>query len=190
MTLLSRRGEEEHQNSIRHILHTFRSEERLGELRLGLPDPNSAGRPQDPANSNDRGARGDADSPDRGRTDSFSTWTTAASPASGRADVDAALRAQGAIDNGAGGRRVDDEGAEGKLGVSRGSGGIGRGEGEEEGRGAGARGGGAEQASLMWRSRWIYRERTAPALDPDELQVEVSNMFLFCIRNHTANEQA
>ncbi|CAM9860812.1 unnamed protein product [Ectocarpus sp. 12 AP-2014] len=170
-----RRGEEEHQSSIRHILHTFRSEERLGEVRLGLPEPNSAGRPQYPANSHDRGARGDADGPDRGRTDSLSTWATASSPAAGgAADIDAALRAQGIINNGGGGRRVDEEGTAGKLGVSRGNGGVRRGEGGEEGSGAGARGGRAEQAALMWRSRWIYRERTAPALDADELQVEVS----------------
>ncbi|CAM9743230.1 unnamed protein product [Ectocarpus sp. 6 AP-2014] len=170
-----RRGEEEHQSSIRHILHTFRSEERLGEVRLGLPEPNSAGRPQNPANSHDRGARGDTDGPDRGRTNSFSTWTTAASPAAGgAADIDAALRAQGTIDNGGGSRRLDEEGTAGKLGVSRGNGGIRRGEGGEEGGGAGAPSGRAAQAGLIWRSRWIYRERTAPALDPDELQVEVS----------------
>lgn len=157
---------------------------------MGLPEPNSAGRPQNPANSHDRGARGDADGPDRGRTDSVSTWTTAASPAAGgAADIDAALRAQGAIDNGAGGRRVDEEGTAGKLGVSRGNGGVRRGEGGEEGIGAGARGSRAEQATLMWRSRWIYRERTAPALDPDELQVEVRIFSLFSIRSHTAYEQ-
>lgn len=55
-----------------------------------------------------------------------------------------------------------------------------KGEKEEDGGGVAGEplsfregGGGGVRRALMWRSRWFYRDRRAPALEADELQVEV-----------------
>lgn len=129
--------------SVRHILHTFRPDERLGELRLGV-----AHLPLPP------GVTGAASARQEG---GVLAGADSACDAGGERTQGGDQGAAAGWDR-AQGERENDEGGTGFQG--------GRLPLEEGGR----RG---MQRDLMWRSRWIYRDRRAPALEADELQVEV-----------------
>lgn len=136
-----RRGGLRGPGSIRHILHTFRPEERLGlssvesDLAPALAHaPQSLDEEPGTKSIFDREASRD-----------------------GRRDMEAG-EVQGDHDRISPGRR--------DSGIGVGS----------SGRGAGASG---IRRALMWRSRWIYRDKRALPLEADELQVEVSQAFEF-----------
>ncbi|CAM9816163.1 unnamed protein product, partial [Ascophyllum nodosum] len=156
-----RSGSRGQTGSIRHVLHTFRPEERLGELRLGVHEVQPL--PPQP------------------------TVEAAATPLARVRSSEVAAGGEG--------YRGDDH--DNEVGVGRdkkasgdrwdrsndetdrdfGDGGDGKGTGDD-GKGSGSRsmvhGRSEIRRALMWRSRWIYRDKRALPLEADELQVEVS----------------
>lgn len=140
--------------SVRHILHTFRSDERLSEIRLGVAHP-----PPPPGVTGAASAREEG-----GRTAGAGTGIDGVPAGVGSArDVGdngtrSGDRGAAAGWDGAPGERENGEGGRGCQGDR-----LHLEEGDRRGM----------QRDLMWRSRWIYRDRRAPALEADELQVEV-----------------
>lgn len=184
--ILRRRYDDDNPTSTKHILHTFRPEERLGELRLGLAEPTPP--PQ-------QGVGGEETNTPTRKSDVYN------GDGSRERDGDDGISSTAAAkrgDSGTGGAdRRREEAEEGKgateLKESRGSadeeeqarssvldGGTGKGSQPGERRKHIAESGGSEGGSnvkqsqaSMWRSRWIFRDRRSPAMEPDELQVEV-----------------
>lgn len=195
---MRRRDEDDHPSSIKHILHTFRPEERLGELRLGLEEPSPPpeqlswdGDPRETSTRSSGDPHGDdGDGSRHGVASSIRSGDTMTStPAAGEA-----------------GRRYGER--EGPRGRENGNSSAAKEEQEERvkaadvandsGRGLENRrrleaetGGGdgeviaRQPQASMWRSRWIYRDRRSPAMEPDELQVEVRTRTRTCLTNFT-----
>lgn len=190
---------------MKHVLHTFRPEERLGELRLGLAEPpppppqqvegegrgsetkepptRSSGDDDAHGGGGDGSRNSDCDASTRGDTIS-STTTAGGSGGADRRYEEAQEERERPRENGS--KRAAEEEERIKqhrvgVGVEHGSG---RRTGPDERRqdhsDTPAQAGGGDGAvkarqpqSSMWRSRWIYRDRRSPAMEPDELQVEV-----------------
>lgn len=149
---------------MKHILHTFRSEERLGELRLGLEEP-----PPPPQQS------------EGGETRELPSSDAVDARGGGGGGGGGDEEREGPRDNGNGSRRAAEK-EERRKGVGHESGRLpadrrredtfAEAGGGSDGGGTGSQSHTPPQAS-MWRSRWVYRDKRSPAMEPDELQVEV-----------------
>lgn len=154
---------------MKHILHTFRPEERLGELRLGLEEASTR---------NDGDGDGDGGNGSRSRGDAVES-TTAAGGGGGGADG-RHEELERPRENGSGRAAAEAE-AERIKNIAHDSGPQPTDRRREDtlvdGEAGGADGGSktwqSQNQASMWRSRWIFRDRRSPAMEPDELQVEV-----------------
>ena len=172
--------------SVKHVLHTFRPEERLGELRLGLeesppppPPPPlqqaEGGETADPPTGHADGAHGAAGAAGRGGdggggADRRLEEREGPRQNGSRRVAEGRGRVKGVVQDGE--RHPADRREDDSLGEA------GDGDGGSEAKARQTRLSQSQphaqgQAS-MWRSRWIYRDRRSPAMEPDELQVEVS----------------
>lgn len=162
------------------MLHTFRPEERLGEHRLGLPDPSlvasSSATASDDLNDAAPGEQNvesgyDSDrrvvehtqwaSKDSSRSSQDQTGSKFSHTDDNRADSDQQERERVSLRGRATSAGAGDAarvrgvvGSDGRRGLQR-------------------------PSSIMWKSRWIYRDRRASAPEADELQVEVRFIALY-----------